>query len=321
MSEFIINDALTFVSVVDEGSFAAAAKKWFISSSVVSKRISRLESHLHAQLLQRTTRSLSLTESGQLFYAHWKRIKSEISDAEMEIMQHQQQPRGLLRINAPVSFGQVYLVPAVTDFIQLYPEIQIELLLGSQYAGFIYNGLDLTILIKDLPSSPLLKTHKITERTSGVYGSPAYFKQFGKPQEPEDLLKHNCLIYQSDPGNAFNLGQRHEWSFIDKKNKLTVPIKGNLRINSNPALVKAAVMGLGLAKLSSFLISEEVRRGALEEVLCDYREDPIGIHAAYPNQRYLSFKVKLFIDFLGERFQSDSYWNQGPSSLQSDDLE
>src|SRR5579863_5672459 len=138
MSEFIISDALTFVTVVDEGSFAAAAKKWFITASVVSKRISRLENHLRAQLIQRTTRSMALTESGQLFYARWKRINAEISDAELDIMQHQQQPRGVLRINAPVSFGQVHLVPAVNDFIQIYPEIQIELILGSQYSGFIY---------------------------------------------------------------------------------------------------------------------------------------------------------------------------------------
>lgn len=312
MSEFIISDALTFVTVVDEGSFAAAAKKWFISSSVVSKRISRLENHLHAQLIKRTTRSMALTESGQLFYARWKRIKAEISDAELDVMQHHQQPRGLLRINSPVSFGQVHLVPAVSDFIQLHPEIKVELILGSQYAGFIYNGLDLTIFIKDLPNSPLLRSRKITERSSGIYGAPSYLKQYGWPKKPEDLEKHNCLIYQSDPGNAFNLGQKHEWSFVvDGQKKIEVPVKGNLRINSNPALVRAAVAGLGLAKLSSFLVTEEVKNGTLQEVLSSYREPEIDIHAAYPNQRYLPFKVKLFIDFLIERFQSEAYWNKG----------
>ncbi len=312
MSEFIISDALTFITVVDEGSFAAAAKKWFLSSSVVSKRISRLENHLHAQLIQRTTRSMALTESGQLFYARWKRIKAEISDAEMDVMQHHQQPRGLLRINSPVSFGQVHLVPAVNDFIQLYPEIQVELILGSQYAGFIYNGLDLTIFIKDLPNSPLLKSRKITERSSGIYGAPSYLKRFGKPQKPEDLVKHNCLIYQSEPGNAFNLGQKHEWSFlVDGQKKVEIPVKGNLRINSNQALVKAAVAGIGLAKLSSFLVTEELKNGTLQEVLSPYCEHEIDIHAAYPKQRYLPFKVKLFIDFLIERFQSETYWNKG----------
>ena len=206
---------------------------------------------------------------------------------------------------------QVHLVPAVTDFIQLYPEISVELILGSQYAGFIYNGLDLTIFIKDLPTSPLLKSCKITERSSGVYGAPAYFKRYGKPKKPEDLAKHNCLIYQAEPGNAFHLGQKHVWSFLDGQNKLEVPVKGNLRINSNPALAKAAAAGIGLAKLPSFLVMEEVKDGALVEALSDYREPEINIHAAYPNQRYLPFKVKLFIDFLMERFQSETYWNKG----------
>jgi DNA-binding transcriptional LysR family regulator len=309
MSEFIISDALTFLTVVDEGSFAAAAKKWFISSSVVSKRICRLENHLRVQLIQRTTRTMALTESGQLFYARWKRIKAEMNDAEMDVLQHHQHPRGLLRINAPISFGQVHLVPAVNDFIQLYPEINIELILGSQYAGFIYNGLDLTIFIKDLPNTPLLKFCKIAERSTGVYGAPSYFHRFGKPEKPADLVNHNCLIYQSEPGNPFNLGQTHEWSFLEQK-KILVPVKGNLRINSNQALVKAAVAGIGLAKLSSFLVTEEIKNGSLQEVLSPYVERGIDIHAAYPNQRYLPYKVKLFIDFLIKRFEPEAYWNK-----------
>ncbi len=310
MSNIIIRDALTFVTVVEEGSFAAAAKKWLISSSVVSKRISRLESHLHAQLIQRTTRSMALTESGQLFYARWKRIKAEISDAEMDVMQHHEQPRGLLRINSPVSFGQVHLVPAINDFIQRYPEINVELILGSQYAGFIYNGLDLTIFIKDLPDSSLLRSRKITQRSSGVYGAPAYFKQFGMPEKPEDLINHNCLIYQSEPGNVSTLGQTYEWSFLDRQRKVKVAVKGNLRINSNPALVKSAVAGIGLAKLSSFLVTEELKAGRLVETLAAYSEKGIDIHAAYPKQRYVPFKVKLFIDFLIERFQEEAYWDK-----------
>jgi len=307
MSEFIITDALSFLSVVDEGSFAAAAKKWAITSSVISKRINRLENHLHVQLLQRTTRTLALTESGQLFYNSWKRIRAEMTEATNDITQHHQQPRGLLRINSPMSFGQVHLVPAVNDFIRLYPEIQVELILGSQYAGFIHNGLDLTIFINDLPDTPLLKSRKITKKSTGVYGSPAYFKQYGIPQTPFDLNRHHCLIYQSEPGQAFNLGQTHEWVFMGDK-KIVVPVKGNLRINSNQALVKAAVDGIGLAKLSNFMVTEELKNGSLQEVLRDYTAHEIDIHAVYPNQRFLPYKVRLFIDFLVERFRSESYW-------------
>lgn len=306
MSEFIINDALTFLSVVDEGSFANAAKKWFISSSVVSKRVGRLENHLRVQLIQRTTRSMSLTESGQLFYDRWKRIKAEMSEAEIDVMQHHQHPRGLLRINAPMSFGQGHIVPAVNDFIQRYPEIQVELILGSQYAGFIHNGLDLSIFIKDLPNTPLLKSRKITARSTGVYGAPSYFERFGKPQIPEDLNKHNCLIHQSEPGQG--MGQKYEWKFYDQR-RINIAVTGNLRSNSSQGLVKAAVAGLGLTKLSSFMVTEELKRGTLEEVLTPYSERGIDIHAVYPNQRHLPFKVRLFIDFLIERFQAEGYWD------------
>lgn len=309
MNEFIISDALTFVTVVDEGSFAAAAKKWMISSSVVSKRIRRLENHLRVQLIQRTTRTMALTESGQVFYTRWKRIQAEMNDAEADVVQYNQLPRGLLRINAPMSFGQVHLVPAVNDFIQLYPDIHVELILGSQYAGFIYNGLDLTFFISDLPDTPLLKYCKITERRTGVYGAPAYFKHYGKPLKPEDLSQHNCLIYQSEPGNLFTIEHSHEWTFWDQK-QINIPVKGNLRINSNQALVKAAVSGVGLAKLTSFLVLEEVKNGSLVEVLSSYSEKEFDIYAAYPNQRFLPYKVKLFIDFLIDRFQKAENWRQ-----------
>lgn len=168
MADFNINDAMAFLSVVDEGSFASAGKKWGISSSVISKRISRLENQLRVQLMQRTTRSMILTEAGQIFYESCKRIKAEIHEAAVDILHHHQDPSGLLRINSPMSFGQVHLMPAINDFMLLYPEIQIELILGSQYDSFIQNGLDLAIFIKDLPNTHLLKSRKITVRSNGV---------------------------------------------------------------------------------------------------------------------------------------------------------
>ncbi len=310
MGNFNINDALAFVSVVDEGSFAAAAKKWGISSSVISKRISRLENQLRVQLIQRTTRSMSLTESGQIFYERCKRIKAEIKDAASVVLQNHQNPSGLLRINVPMSFGQVHLVSAVNDFIVLYPEIQIELILGSQYASFIHNGLDLAIFIKDLPDTHLLRSRKITVRSTGVYGAPDYLKRCGIPTTPDELANHNCLIYQSEPGNQLGIGQKYEWRFCNDKEKIIVPVSGNLRINSSQGLVKAALAGVGLVKLSSFMVTEETKSGRLISVLDDYCERDIEIHAAYPNQRYLPSKVRVFIDFLIARFRSDYYWNE-----------
>lgn len=308
MAEFIISDALIFISVAEEGSFTTAAKKLFISPSVISKRISRLENQLQVQLIQRTTRTMTLTESGELFYEHCKRIKSEINDAADRVLQQHKSPSGLLRINVPSSFGQVHMIPAVNDFLALYPEMSVELIFGSHYANFIYKGLDLAIFINDLPDTSLLKSRKIAVRNNGVYGSPAYFQRFGMPQTPEDLSTHNCLIYQSEPGNSLGIGQKHEWRFYKEQQRLNIPVTGNLRINSNQGLVKAAIAGVGLVKLSSFMVTEEIKAGKLLSVLDTYCEHNINIHAAYPNQRYLPSKVRVFIDFLLERFNSNDYW-------------
>jgi len=311
VADFIISDALVFISVAEEGSFATAAKKLFISPSVISKRISRLENQLRVQLIQRTTRSMILTESGALFYEHCKRIKSEINDAADKVLQQHQIPSGLLRINVPMGFGQVHLIPAINEFLCLYPEIKIELILGSQYANLIYKGLDLAIFINDLPNTSLLKSRKIAFRHSGVFGSPDYFERFGMPEIPEDLMKHNCLIYQSEPGNSLGIGQKHEWRFYKDNKKLIIPVSGNLRINSNQGLVKAAIAGVGLVKLSNFMVTEEIKTGKLLSILNHYCEQDINIHAAYPSQRYLPYKVRVFIDFLLDRFNSESYWMSG----------
>lgn len=310
VANFFIDDALTFVHVIDEGSFAAAAKKCSVSASVVSKRISRLESHLRVQLLQRTTRTILITEIGQVFYDRCKKIKSEINEAAIDLFHTHERPSGLLRINAPMSFGQVHLVPAVNDFLKQYPDITIELILGSQYSSFINNGLDLAIFIKDLPDTFLLKSRKIALRSTGVYGSPDYFSRFPIPKIPHDLEKHNCLIYQSEPGYHVGSGQKYEWNFTRDHKHYSIPINGNLRMNSSQALVKSAIAGIGLIKLSSFMVTEEIKKGKLIGVLQDYCPQDIDIHAAYPSQRYLPFKIKLFIDFLVERFNSTHYWDK-----------
>lgn len=308
MSDFLLNDALTFMNIVEQGSFAGAAKVLGISASVVSKRISRIEEQLKAKLLQRTTRSIALTEAGQLFYEHCKRIKAQINDAALEISQHHEQPTGLLRINAPMSFGQVHLISAVNDFLLLNKDVQIELILGSQYASFIHNGLDIAIFIKDLPRTELLRSHPIALRRTGIYGSPAYFKQHGVPTLPEELRQHNCLVYQSEPGTQLSVGQKKEWQFVRGKENFYVPVTGNLRVNSSQALVKAALANLGLVRLSSFMVTDEVKEGQLQSVLADFCPQDIDIHVAYPAQRYVPSKVKAFVKYLMERFDSDAYW-------------
>jgi DNA-binding transcriptional LysR family regulator len=308
MTDFIINDALTFVTVIDTGSFTTAAKKLSISPSVLSKRLKRLEEFLQIQLTQRSTRKIILTDSGNVFYEHWKRIREAIDEANTNIIKHQELPYGILRINSPTSFGEIHMIPAVNDFIKLYPEMQVELILGSRYAEFIYHGLDLAIFIKELPNSMALKAHKITTRTTGIYGSARYFQQYGIPQTPLELSQHNCLLFK--PEITINsIAKDHEWLFFDKK-PIAVAVKGNFQSNNNRALVKLAIAGIGLVRVSNFMVTEAIKNGSLQQVLQSYSEIATDIHVAYPAQRFTPYKVKLFINFLSKRFHSQGYWEK-----------
>ncbi len=304
MLNFDLTDALTFLTVVNEGNFAAAAKKWQINPSVISKRISRLEKNLGVQLLKRTTRQMILTEIGQNFYHHCERLQIDINMAASLAIESQDQPRGLLRINAPMSLGSAYLVPVIATFMRLYPDIQIELVLGSHFANFIEHGLDLAIHIKEPPNTNTLKARQIGIRKTGVYASPDYFASHSIPQTPKDLTQHNCLIYQSEPGHKLGSTYKHEWKFIEKQKTYNVAVSGNLMINSSQALVAAAVSGLGIIKISDFMVTKELNNKTLINVLDEYCLSDLAIYAVYPNQRFLPKKVRVFIDFLITSFSN-----------------
>lgn len=298
-----LDDLMLFVNVVDANSFSKAAKQVGVTKSLVSKHINKLETQLGARLLNRSTRKLSLTEAGTLLYQHCKRIQQDIDTALLAVSYTQDQPRGKLRINAPLSFGHLHLIPATTDFMQNYPEIQIELLLGSQYANLIETGLDLAIQIKDLPDSRLI-AKKLAVRSTQVCGSPEYFAKHGYPTRPEDLEAHNCLVYRTQGQTS------DEWRFsVDGLDKI-IKVTGNFEVNSSLGLARAAAAGTGLAKLPGYMISDDIHQGRLETVLNDYCPRDIGIYAVYPQNRLIAPKVKVFIDFLAERFANENYWNE-----------
>ncbi len=305
MEKFILSDALSFVNVVQDGSIAGAAKKLGVSPSNLSKRLTRLEKQLDVQLLTRTTRRLVLTEVGQQFYERCTRIQSEIQEAEEVILQTHQKAQGTLRVNAPTSFGQAYLISAIHAFLQRYPDIQVELILGSQFADFMEHRLDLAIHLNELPNKSLFRTRRITYRSTGVYASPSYLKHHGIPETPADLTIHNCLTYQPKAINMANSSLKHDWLFYYKKNELKVSVSGNFKVNTSQALVSAALSGLGIVRLSSFMVTEEVKTGRLISLLKNYCPHHINVLAAYPNQRFLPSKVRVFIDFLVEHFKSN----------------
>lgn len=302
MNSHTLNDLMTFVTVVDEQSFTKAADRLNVTHSVVSKRITRLEASLKARLLNRTTRRLMMTESGQALYQRCSQIKHDIEEATLAVANTHDKPYGTLRVNAPMSFGQIHLAPVVCDFIKQYPEIKVELVLGRQYANLLEHNLDLSIQISEMPDSSFI-AKRLALRSTHICASPEYFQTYGMPKMPEDLKNHNCLIYHSHKAHD-------EWRFSNESDAQVVKVQGNLHANSSQAIQRAAIKGLGIARLPGYLTEQAIAAGKLESVLPEFCPHDIGIYAVYPHNRHLATKVRVFIDFLAERFSQEHHWNE-----------
>ncbi len=299
MKNHLWSDLFSFVSIVDAGSFTKAAAELGLSPSVLSKRIRRLEGELKVGLLKRDTRKLFLTEAGKQCYAEVSRLRGEFQQVIETAVGSQQNPSGKLRISAPFSFGQLYLASALFEFIDLYPHIQVELLLGQPSTRLIEKNIDVGIFIKQVPDSRLI-AKQIGRRKITVCASPDYFKRCGVPQTPEELSHHNCLLYRAE---SF----KNEWEFQKSGKVLGVAISGNFSANSSQVLAQAAIEGKGIVKLPGYMVSQAVREGKLTSILESYCPHEMGIYAAYPFTRHPSSKVKLLIDFLAKKFKDKSH--------------
>lgn len=296
----LLMDMMLFVAVVENKSFSAAARQFGVTKSIVSKRITRLEKRLGIQLIFRSTRKLSLSEAGNELFERCLRIKADLEDAELALTVSRNKPHGTLRINCPVSFGYLHLVPAISDFNKIYPEVHVELFLGMLYDDLIESGLDMAIRIGELPDSNL-SARKLTVRRMLVSASPEYLKKYGTPKEPEDLLKHNCLRHLHSPTGT-------EWRFVRDNHIVRIPIQGNFAATSSQTIESAAVAGMGIAMLPGYMTTSDIKKGNLVRLLVDYCPRNIGIHAVYPQTAHLAPKVRAFIDFCAERFGDESYW-------------
>lgn len=291
MRNHLPNDLFTFAHVVNAGGFTKAAKMLDISTSVLSKRIARLEAHLGVDLLKRTTRTLRLTETGERCLNEVLVMKAQLEEILQNIKRGPSTPQGKLRIASTASFAQAHLEMAVSEFQELYPEVQIELVLGPSSVRLMEKNIDVGIFIRDVPDSRLV-AKKIGVRKLVVCGSPDYFKKHGTPKKPKDLLKHNCLLYRFENKNDM-------WKFKNTE----VNVSGNFSANSSQVLLQAAIRGKGIVKLSSYLTSEAIKEKKLVSILEEYCPRDISIYAAYPYARYPSINVKAFIEFLDKRFR------------------
>jgi DNA-binding transcriptional LysR family regulator len=291
-----------FTAVVDAGSFSAAALRMRSSKSLVSRQIAALESALGARLFQRTTRSLTLTEEGRRYHAQVVRILADIAEANQSLSNLQAAPRGLLRVNAPMSFGYLHLAPAIPDFLQQCPEVELDLTMNDRYVDLIEEGVDLALRLGRLADSSLV-ARKLAPARRVVCASPAYLKARGVPETPDDLKQHQCLCYS-------NIAANDEWRFVRRDGKSwPVEVKGRLHANNGDALREAALKDLGLVYLPTFIVGRDLQSGALVSVLTDYVAQDSGLYAVYPHARHLSPKVRAFVDFLASRFGAQPYWD------------
>ena len=295
-------DGITvFAAVAEAESFSGAARALTLSKAAVSTQIQRLEDRLGARLLNRTTRRVSLTDEGRSYLEHCRRILAEVREAEDSLDTGNAEPRGVLRINAPMSFGTLHLGGAVADFMAHHPLVEVDLVLNDRQIDLIEDGFDLGVRIAKLADSSLI-ARRIAPCRRVVVASPDYWDRHGRPAHPDNLKSHQALLYSylDQPGN---------WAFREGDRSFTVEVSGRYRANNGEVLLDAAKRGLGMVFSPTFFCCDALRDESLEMVLADYEADPISVYAVYPHRRHLSARVRAFVDFLATRFGEAPYWD------------
>ncbi|HKR44611.1 MAG TPA: LysR family transcriptional regulator [Paraburkholderia sp.] len=294
-----------FVAAVEEGSLAAAARRFGLSAAMAGKHVSAIEAELNARLLQRTTRRLSLTDVGHTYYERSKRILEAFDEANREASDSQGTARGVLRVAAPVTFGAMHLGGVVARYLEDHPHVNVEVLLGDRYIDLIDAGVDVAIRIGRL-QDPGLVTRRLAPCRMVVCASPAYLERHGTPRTPDDLRRAQRLVFSE----AVSAG---DWTLLDASNRAHV-IDGPCRLaaNNTQMLLGAALAGAGIAYGPTFVFGEHLGRGELVALLPDYRATELAIHAVYPGVRRIPLKVHRFVDYLAGTFGDEPPWDREP---------
>jgi DNA-binding transcriptional LysR family regulator len=279
-----------FAAVVDGGSFVQAADALDMSKPTVSRYIADLEQRLGVRLLQRTTRKLSLTEEGRLFYGRCKTVLADVEVAEEEITAKSIAVKGLIRVNVPVSFGLLILAPLWPGFMTRFPDVELDITLADRTVDLVEEGYDLAVRIARLPNSSLVSRKLATTRLV-LCASPAYLKKNGRPKHPSELSGHAVLSYSL-------LATGDQWRFDGSEGAVTVTVKPVMRTNSGDTCIAAARQHKGVVLQPSFMVNADLQSGALVELMPNYQALAFGIFAVYPTRQYVSPKVRALIDFL-----------------------
>jgi len=284
----------TFVQVVDSGGFSAAGRDLGRSKALVSKYVRELEDELGVRLLNRTTRKLSLTEVGTAYYREAADIVQRIEELNEAVGDSHAEPRGLLRVTAPRAFGETVLGPALIEFLNEQPKIRMSVSFDDRFVDLVDEGYDLAIRMSELEDSSLI-ARKLSSMRTIVCASPTLLKGIPAPQNPRDLADLPCIV-------DTNLRTPGTWPFQLDGRRISVPVSGVIEVNSPVVAREAAVAGLGIGNIPSFVIADDLRDGRLVPLLEAFERPTMGAHAVYPHRRHLSGKVRVFVDFLVEWF-------------------
>ena len=280
-----------FVAVAETGQFTAAAERLGVSSSHVSRQVARLEERLQTRLLYRNTRKVTLSEAGQTFLQHCRRLQDAREEALRAVSDLSAEPKGLLRMTCAVAYGERFVVPLVNEFMAQFPQLRVEIELSNRQLDLLHESFDLAIRLGRLSDSRLVAT-RLAPRVMYLCATPEYLARHGTPQGIGELAQHNCLVGSSD-----------QWSFLEDGRETQHRVQGNWRCNSGQAVLDAALRGFGLCQLPDYYVLEHLRSGSLISLLDAHRPPNTGVWALYPQQRHLSPKVRQLVDHLKQGLQ------------------
>ena len=294
-----LSEMRAFQAVADAGGFTAAAAELRVSQSLVSRAVARLERRIGTTLLHRSTRSVSLTDEGVIFLQGCRRVLEDIDEVERSVTSCAS-PVGILRISASLLFGQDPIVQLLPEFMARYPKLEVQLSLGDRHVDLIEEKIDVAIRLGRLASSSLI-ARKIGEQRRLIVASPGYLAQHGRPKTPDDLLDHNCLLWDDEHEDL------NRWPFEVNGVMRHTKVRGRLVVNNAQALLHLAILGVGISRMSEYRAHPLIRRGELVSLLeASHRDEATPVHALYVRTNIAKPRVRVFLDFLTEKFSSDS---------------
>lgn len=285
-----------FVQVVDAGGFSRAADNLKLPKATVSTLIQGLEQALSIKLLHRTTRQVTVTADGAAYYERCIRILADVRDAEESLSHSRLNPSGRLRVEAPTGLANEILLPALPDFFERYPSIQLELGSSDRTVDLIEEGVDCAVRGGELGDSTLI-ARRVGMINFVTCAAPSYIEKYGQPQHPNDLPQHRCVNYFSASS-----GKVIDWNFVRGNERYDMPLPGVIAVNDGNAYVRAGLTGLGIVQMPDYLLEKHMRDGLMVEVLPDWGTDPLPMHVVYPQNRHLSAKMRVFVEWVAEVF-------------------